>query len=399
MKSRRPTAHPGQAEELILTQFHSSRYIGGLTHGFYRYPATTSPDLVRELLLAHSDPDDVVLDPFMGGGTTVVESLAYGRRAIGGDLNSLGVFVTRAKTTPLTKTEWDEIFDWLRDEPLKPGIIQMEGGSALKLPRSLYGPVARALTRARFLRTPRQETLVRCGLLRMAQWALESSYLYPRRVDDRRNVSPSLDLLDEKLAAVLTDMHGGMEELISTAREHGIRKNDVIGRRLLLKGAAEDLKPTGKLAPFSGRVRLVVTSPPYPNVHVLYHRWQVEGRRETPAPYWIAGQSDGATLSYYIMGSRTEFGQRQYFERLERAFAALRPFLRRDGLVMQLVAFNAVENQLPRYLTAMERAGYRPCHSGRGPALVRDVPNRRWYARGNDLDAGREYLLVHGLQP
>jgi hypothetical protein len=95
------------------------------------------------------------------------------------------------------------------------------------------------------------------------------------------------------------------------------------------------------------------------------------------------------------MGSRTPFGQDQYFERLERAFATVRPFLRRRGLVLQLVAFNRAEEQLPRYLAAMKRAGYRACHGRRGPTLVRDVPNRRWYAHGKDLGAGREYLLVH----
>jgi hypothetical protein len=107
--SRSPGPHASQAgnARLTLTEFHTSRYIGGLTHGFYRYPATTSPDVARELLLSHTDADDLVLDPFMGGGTTIVESRAHGRRAVGCDLNSLAVFVTRAKTTPLTEGEWD----------------------------------------------------------------------------------------------------------------------------------------------------------------------------------------------------------------------------------------------------------------------------------------------------
>ena len=398
MESRRTRVQIGQADRPALRHFHSARYIGGLTHGFYRYPAATSPELVRELLLSYTDSDDLVLDPFMGGGTTVVEALAYGRRALGGDLNSLALFVTRAKTTPLTVGEWGEVFAWVRDRPLRSGIIPLEGGGTLKVPRTLHVPIARALTRARFLRSSRQETVVRCALLQTAQWALESSYLYPRDPDDRRNVSPSLDLLGDKLEAVVSQMRRGMEEFVSTAQQHGIRKRDLVGRRRLLKSASEDLKPTGMLAPYQGKVRLALTSPPYPNVHVLYHRWQIEGRRETPAPYWIAGQSDGATLSYYIMGSRSPFGQRKYFERLERAFAAVRSFLTPDGLVVQLVAFNQADDQLPRYLSAMEAAGYRACHGRSGPPLVRDVPNRRWYARGNDLDAGREYLLIHEVR-
>ena len=384
-----------QAVRLSLEHFHSSRYIGGLTHGFYRYPATTSPELVRELLLSSSAVDDLVMDPFMGGGTTVVEAIAHGRRAIGSDLNSLAVFVSRVKTTPLSDPEWEGLFTWLEDEPLRSGIAPLEGSMGLKLPRFLSGPVGRALSRARFLPTARQEAVVRCALLRMSQWALESFHLYPRRANDRRNVKPTLYALSRKLNSLIAEMRGGMSDLVAAARNHGIRKAELVSRRRLRKHAAELLQPTGQLAPFRGKVGLVLTSPPYPNVHVLYHRWQIESRRETPAPYWIAGQLDGATMSYYIMGSRTPYGQRQYFERLERAFSAIRPFLRQDALVLQIVAFNNVGDQLPRYLAAMQRAGYRACHGRSGPTLVRDVPNRRWYARGKDFDAGREYLLMH----
>ncbi len=59
--------------------------------------------------------------------------------------------------------------------------------------------------------------------------------------------------------------------------------------------------------------KLILTSPPYPGVHVLYHRWQVDGRKETPAPFWIANKLDGAGLSHYTMGDRKNPGLRTYF--------------------------------------------------------------------------------------
>jgi hypothetical protein len=331
----------------------------------------------------------------MGGGTTIVEALASGRRALGSDVNSLALFVSRVKTTPIPSRHWDEIVAWLGHEPFAPGVAPVRADDQLNLPASLRIPLSHALKRAASLSTPGQEAVVRCALLRVSQWALESSYLYPRRIDDRRNVPVSVGMLHGKLVEVIEEMRNGMSDLVARAGEHGVRKHDLIARRRLLKDPAESLCPQGRLSAYRGKVQLVLTSPPYPNVHVLYHRWQVEGRRETAAPYWIADQPDGATLSYYIMGSRTPYGQNQYFARLERAFAAVRPFLRREALVMQLVGFNQAAEQLPRYLSAMERAGYRSCNGRKGPTLVREVPNRRWYARGNDLDAGREYLLVH----
>ena len=71
--------------------------ISGLTHQFYRYPARFSPGFVRAAIEAFSLPGDVVLDPYMGGGTTIVEAYVAGRRSIGNDLNSLAVFVAAAK--------------------------------------------------------------------------------------------------------------------------------------------------------------------------------------------------------------------------------------------------------------------------------------------------------------
>jgi len=61
--------------------------ISGYTHNFYRYPARFSPLFVREVIRHYSRRGEVVLDPFMGGGTAIVEAIALGRKAIGVDLN------------------------------------------------------------------------------------------------------------------------------------------------------------------------------------------------------------------------------------------------------------------------------------------------------------------------
>ena len=64
--------------------------------------------------------------------------------------------------------------------------------------------------------------------------------------------------------------------------------------------------------------RLVVTSPPYPGVHVLYHRWQVDGRKEAPVPFAIVNKLDGAGSSYYTMGDRKYPELRTYFDKHSR---------------------------------------------------------------------------------
>jgi len=54
-----------------------------------------------ELIKHYSKQNDIILDPFCGGGVTVVESLALGRKAIGVDVNPLATYVTRMEILPL----------------------------------------------------------------------------------------------------------------------------------------------------------------------------------------------------------------------------------------------------------------------------------------------------------
>lgn len=49
--------------------------------------ATFPPDLVEPCILAGSRPGDLVLDPFMGSGTTAAVALQHGRRYLGCELN------------------------------------------------------------------------------------------------------------------------------------------------------------------------------------------------------------------------------------------------------------------------------------------------------------------------
>jgi hypothetical protein len=52
---------------------------------------------VQRHLLAYSKPGDTVFDPFCGRGTTVLESLLNGRRALGTDVNPVAACVAGAK--------------------------------------------------------------------------------------------------------------------------------------------------------------------------------------------------------------------------------------------------------------------------------------------------------------
>ena len=51
------------------------------------HPTQKPEKLIAKLILASSNPDDLVLDPFLGSGTTAVTVKKLGRRFLGVELN------------------------------------------------------------------------------------------------------------------------------------------------------------------------------------------------------------------------------------------------------------------------------------------------------------------------
>jgi hypothetical protein len=67
-------------------------------HAFHSYPARMHPFTAARLIEALSAPGDVVLDPFCGSGTVLVEARRGGRRGLGYDINPLSRELTWLKT-------------------------------------------------------------------------------------------------------------------------------------------------------------------------------------------------------------------------------------------------------------------------------------------------------------
>lgn len=378
-------------EQSILPQLHTNEYVQGLTHNFYRYPARMYPGLVHALVERFSNRDDYILDPFMGGGTTVVEALATGRQAIGFDTNSLAYFITRVKTTPLSEYDEVAVHSALCRPYEQPTEVASRTPVRLRylenVPVEAIPIFGELLSRATSLYYPRQERFARCAVLRVGQWALDSRTRLPTEAQLVHAVGESVD-----------EMLHGLREFVERARAHRIPKNRLTGRRLLLRRSAVGAEQDPRLYRVLRQPRLVITSPPYPGVHVLYHRWQVHGRRETPAPYWFIGAKDGNSASYYTMGSRTSLGLDNYFASIVAAFRSVRAIVHPDAVVVQVVAFADADRQLPRFLAAMEAAGFcelLPKGVDRAD-LWRIVPNRKWYNRtGASPVPARELLLFH----
>ena len=85
-------------------------------------PDGTPTDLMEEFYKDHTnDPDTAgktVLDPFMGGGTTVVEALRLGCKVIGIDLNPVAWFIVKTEVEPVDLESLQSAFDSLAERPV-----------------------------------------------------------------------------------------------------------------------------------------------------------------------------------------------------------------------------------------------------------------------------------------
>lgn len=87
-----------------ITKFTSKfrgRMLTYSTHGLYIYPAKFIPQIPQFCIREYSEPDDIILDPMCGSGTTLLEAQLAHRNALGIDINPLARLISRVKTTPL----------------------------------------------------------------------------------------------------------------------------------------------------------------------------------------------------------------------------------------------------------------------------------------------------------
>lgn len=370
-------------------------------HEFYRYPGRFTPSFAATAIAAFSSTGDLVCDPFVGGGTTLIEARLASRLSFGADLSPLAGFVARGKATPYSEEDLDLVRDWgealgnrlnLRRSVLVSRVWKDQGYlRQMRRPDTwrLSKLIALALASLEELPAGRSQDLARLCVLRTAQWAL-----------DMRRDLPSVARFRDQLA-------GDVEAMTWVAHEYAAR---VVAADQLFETGEERTRVLvqglpGLAAHHRERpIDLFLLSPPYPGVYVLYHRWKLRGRKEIPAPFWIANCPDGRGHSHYTMKARRS-SLPAYFEHLREGFVDLAKMAREGAWLIQMVGFSEPSSQLARYLRIMADSGFVEVQfpelatedDGR---LWRPVPGRRWWvtSAGRGLPApntAREVVLIH----
>lgn len=353
------------------------------THGFHTYPARMHPDTAARLVAAFSDSGEVVLDPFCGSGTVLVEAMVGGRRAVGRDLNPLAVRIARLRTTVIPAAARRA----LRERARAVAGRALERSRGGRPPPGPPRPDPRPFDARAYVELRRLLAAVeseRHAALREALLLVLSSLLVKAsaRVSDtdRRThpVGRPPGALCRMFALKASELAGRLAALAEAVPD-GIPPPDI---------AVDDARRLDTVRPDS--VDLVVTSPPYPNVYDYHDHHDIRFE-------WL-GIDAGALL-------RGEIGARRSFRDPGRGLAAWE----RDGQAwMRALAGRLRPGRLACVLIgdgATSLGPIRAAEAARGWAREAGMETIAWASQGRPAfdpqtrnawrgDRRREHLLA-----
>ena len=253
----------GQTITVLKNEFWTSKQRAASSLHEVSYRACFKPQLPRFFIERLTQPGDLVYDPFMGRGTTLLEAVLLGRRAAGCDINPLSAILLRPRLDPSYLEEVHDRLteiDWDRAEPLPEDLLVFYHPKTLRqicaLRQALHGSSASIDGWIRMVATNR---------LSGHSKGFFSVYTLPpnqavsvesqRRINEQRKQAPDprdvADLIRRKSKSLLSEISGEDRKMLRAWGPGSI----------LATGSGDEMPAIPEES-----VALVVTSPPFLDV-------------------------------------------------------------------------------------------------------------------------------------
>jgi hypothetical protein len=361
----------------------------GLTHGFHAWSARMHPHTAGRLIAGLAAPGAVV-DPFMGGGTVLVEAMRAGRGAFGSDINPVALEVAWART-------------------------RLWSDSALA---ALAAQTAETVRRGQEIRKARS--------MPRALWEAEGAWYDPPALVELWSLHEALgDVADAGLGRMLRACLSTLVVKASRQRSDSVVELDEehrwvpagrvsqwlvrrVAEHALALGALREAVPAGtdearvalrdarvEVPEMAGRVGMVVTSPPYPGVYDYaehqQRRYALFGFDATGAQTQeIGARRDGRRAGWMSVAWRFE-------QELGAALGAWKAWLAPGGRVALVLGDGEHHERVIRVLPLVGRAA-----AAAGMAVVASVSQARPVfgpLRALGEDTRDEHVIVLEVAP
>jgi DNA modification methylase len=297
---------------------------GYSTHDLHPYPAKFIPQIPGHVIARLSLRGELVLDPFAGSGTTGLEAVRLGRRAVCVDANPVGVLAGKVKTTRLDSgilrdlhSIRSSLLTHLRRLPSDPADLVREFTAFVPdipnrqkwFPDTSCGELA--LIRS-LLSSCESERARNVASLAMSRIVLRASFqdLETRYASRPREIPPG-----DTIASFIRSLDSIVGDLVQTDAEisYGVAEFILGDARALSRNRFTECC-----------IDLIVTSPPYGNAmdYHLYHRFRL---------FWLG--ADPQLLARNEIGShlrhqKEKSGVASYQAELSRCLAEMYRVLR-----------------------------------------------------------------------
>lgn len=262
------------------------------THRLHAYAARFPPPLARWAIESYTSEGDIVLDPMVGSGTTMVEAALTGRTGWGADIDPLARLIAMAKSTPIKPERIvraaDRIEQLFRDDeagnPWRPDLPNFDKWFREDVARDL-AKLKTAIPRA-----------ARRHDLRNLLWVMFSSLIVART-----SVANARDLVHSRHHYREWERDPGVMDRFLTNTRRAAR---LMQKYIDALSHADQSTPPPRIVgndardlPVpNGSVNAVVTSPPYcsaldyTRAHMFAVAWLGDALKTTPHDYRILGR-------------------------------------------------------------------------------------------------------------
>ena len=401
---------------------YMGRQVSYATHGIHRYPAKFIPQIPKFCIESHSDVGETVLDPFMGSGTTLLESYIHGRSSSGIDIHPLARLIAKVKTTPIEPEALESVAG-----NVITGIREDDGDNSRWIPE--------IPNRDHWFKP---EVLAELATVKKHVWALKpghhqdffkicfSSIIRKVSNSDSDSLIPEVTSFRKKLdqqGKTSFDVHGRFE---NTVRSKLIDASDLWKLSMEVRGKYRPV-PEVNIVGRDARdidledssVDLAVTSPPYASAvhYVSVHKLEM---------FWLDLLKDTSDLDSRVIGTarayKDEYGDWRpsttvpglgaildellkkdrksayivwkYFDQMRCNFNEVNRVLKRNGVYCMIVGENTFRKvRVPTYRLLAKiasRSGFELKTTYMYDVINRHLDIPRW----NDSRIERDYILV-----
>lgn len=102
------------------------------THAIHRYSGKFIPQIAKQVIELLTKPNDIVVDPYAGSGTTLLECSLSKRQSVGIDVNPLAILISKVKVTPVNDNRLKAFIERI-EKNIQPLLSRRHGPSLFDL--------------------------------------------------------------------------------------------------------------------------------------------------------------------------------------------------------------------------------------------------------------------------